>query len=179
MIMNGIVTLENKSEVLKHVMRNWASGVAVLTSSCMGARAGTTVSSFTSLSLEPPLVLVNIAKENPLQTMILESGFFGLSILDDDQREVSNLFAGFGKRIQDRFDKVETFTLTSESPFLMGAIAHLDCKVFDRCELPKSIVVIGEVIDGTFAENDNPLLYFNRDYAGLCQLLTTQSEKGD
>jgi flavin reductase (DIM6/NTAB) family NADH-FMN oxidoreductase RutF len=80
MIMNGIATLEDKSEVLKHVMRNWVSGVSVLTSSCVGARAGTTVSSFTSLSLDPPLVLVNIAKENPLQTMIMESGFFGLSM---------------------------------------------------------------------------------------------------
>lgn len=141
--------------------------MAVLTSSCMGAKAGTTVSSFTSLSLDPPLVLVNIAKENPLQTMIAESGYFGLSVLDDSQRYISNLFAGFGKRIRDRFEEVETFTLTSESPFIMGAIAHLDCKVFDRCDLPKSVVVIGEVIDGAFAENDNPLLYFNRDYAAL------------
>ncbi len=179
MIMDGIITLENKSEVLKHVMRNWASGVAVLTSSCMGARAGTTVSSFTSLSLEPPLVLVNIAKENPLQTMIMESGFFGLSILDDAQKEVSNLFAGFGKRIQDRFEVVETFTLTSKSPFLLGAIAHLDCKVYDRCELPKSILLIGEVIDGTFTEKDNPLLYFNRDYAGLCRPQIIAEDKGD
>ncbi len=167
--MNGIATLENKGEVLKHVMRNWASGVAVLTSSCLESRAGTTVSSFTSLSLEPPLVLVNIAKENPLQTMIAESGFFGLSIPDDSQREISNLFAGFGKRIQDCFNEVGTFTLTSASPFLMGAIALLDCRVYDRCDLPKSIVVIGEVIDGTFSENDNPLLYFNRDYARLCR----------
>jgi flavin reductase (DIM6/NTAB) family NADH-FMN oxidoreductase RutF len=177
--MNGIITLEDKGDVLKHAMRNWASGVAVLTSSCMGARAGTTVSSFTSLSLEPPLVLVNIAKENPLQTMIKESGFFGLSILDDAQREISNQFAGIGKRIQDRFDEVETFTLTSDSPFLLGAIAHLDCKVYDHCELPKSIVVIGEVIDGSFTENDNPLLYFNRDYAGLCRPQITPENKND
>jgi flavin reductase (DIM6/NTAB) family NADH-FMN oxidoreductase RutF len=166
--MNGIITLENKGEVLKHVMRSWASGVAVLTSSCMGAKAGTTVSSFTSLSLDPPLVLVNIAKENPLQTMITESGYFGLSVLADSQREISNLFAGFGKRIHDRFEGVKIFTLTSESPLILGAIAHLDCKVYNRFDLPKSVVLIGEVIDGTFAENDDPLLYFNRDYAALC-----------
>ena len=176
MVMNGIITLENKGEVLKHVMRNWASGVVVLTSSCMGARAGTTVSSFTSLSLEPPLVLVNIAKENPLQTMIGESGYFGLSVLDDSQREISNLFGGFGKRIQDRFENVGTFTLTSESPLIMGAIAHLDCKVYNRCKLPKSVVVVGEVIDGTFAENDDPLLYFHRDYAAVCHPLPALSE---
>jgi len=112
------MTDNNNGEILKHVMRNWASGVAVLTSSCLGARAGTTVSSFTSLSLEPPLVLVNIARDNPLQTVIAESRHFGLSLLDETQREISNLYVGFGKRIQDRFEEVESFTLTTGSPLI-------------------------------------------------------------
>lgn len=162
------MTDNNNGEILKHVMRNWASGVAVLTSSCLGARAGTTVSSFTSLSLEPPLVLVNIARDNPLQTMIAEIRNFGLSLLDETQREISNLYVCFGKLIQDRFEEVESFALTTGSPLIQGAIAHLDCKVFDVCELPKSVIVIGEVVDGQSADSKNPLLYFNRDYAELC-----------
>lgn len=163
-----------QSEILKHVMRNWASGVAVLTSSCLGAKAGTTVSSFTSLSLDPPLVLVNIALDNPLQTMIAESRYFGLSLLDENQRGISNLFAGFGRHIQDRFAEVESFTLKTGSPFIKGAIAHIDCKVYDICELPKSAVVIGEVVDGQSQDSKNPLLYFNRDYAGLSHLENTE-----
>jgi flavin reductase (DIM6/NTAB) family NADH-FMN oxidoreductase RutF len=97
-------------------------------------------------------------------------------VLADSQREISNLFAGFGKRIHDRFEGVKIFTLTSESPLILGAIAHLDCKVYNRFDLPKSVVLIGEVIDGTFAENDDPLLYFNRDYASLCHPLHPQQE---
>ncbi len=155
-------------ELLKQAMRCWASGVAVITSSCMSARAGTTVSSFTSLSLDPPLVLVNLAKDNPTQTMISQSGNFGLTILNSTQQDTTNLFAGFGKRIQDRFELVKTFTLTSGSPLIEGGITHLDCRVYDVCLLPRSAVIIGEVVDGRWSEQGDPLLYFNRDYAGLC-----------
>ena len=156
-------------ELLKVVMRSWASGVAVVTSSCLNARAGTTVSSFTSLSLDPPLVLVNLASENPTQTMIAQSGHFALTMLGSTQREVANIFAGFGKRIQDKFELVDTFTLSTGAPLIQGGIAHLDCRVHHVCQMPRSVVIIGEVLDGRFEENGNPLLYFNRDYAELCQ----------
>jgi len=161
--------LGTNGELLKVVMRSWVSGVAVITSSCLGAQAGTTVSSFTSLSLDPPLVLVNLANENPTQTMIAQSGHFALTLLCADQSEVSNLFAGFGKRIADKFELVETFTLETGSPIIRGGIAHLDCRVYHICQMPKSAVIVGEVIAGGCTENGNPLLYFNRDYAELCQ----------
>ncbi len=156
-------------ELLKLAMRNWASGVAVVTSSCLSARTGTTVSSFTSLSLDPPLVLVNLASENPTQTMIAQSGHFALSVLGSNQREISNLFAGYGKRIQDKFEMLETFTLSTGSPLISAAIAHLDCRVHHVCQMPRSVVIIGEVVDGRCEDTHNPLLYFNRDYAELCQ----------
>ena len=156
-------------KLLKVAMRSWVSGVAVVTSSCLGAQAGTTVSSFTSLSLDPPLVLVNLALENPTQTMIAQSGHFALTLLFADQREVSNLFAGFGKRVGDKFKLVDTFTLKTGSPLIRGGIAHLDCRVHHICQMPKSAVIIGEVVAGRIEENGNPLLYFNRNYAELCQ----------
>ena len=156
-------------ELLKRVMRNWASGVAVVTSSCLSARAGTTVSSFISMSLDPPLVLVNLANENPTQTMIAQSGHCALSVLGNHQREIANLFTGFGKRIQDKFEMVETFTLSTGSPLISDAIARLDCRVHHICQMPKSVVIIGEVVDGQLEDTRNPLLYFNRDYAELCQ----------
>lgn len=159
----------SNGEILKIAMRSWATGVAVVTSSCLSARAGTTVSSFTSLSLDPPLVLVNLANENPTQTMIAQSGHFALTVLGTAQREVANIFAGFGKRIQDKFELVETFTLATGSPLISGGIAHLDCRVHHICQMPRSVVIIGEVVEGRSGDTCNPLLYFNRDYAELYQ----------
>ncbi len=164
---NGRFEMEN-GEKLRMAMRNWASSVAVMTSSCLGVRAGTTISSFTSLSLDPPLVLFNLALENPLQTMIEQSGIFGITILASGQRELSDRFAGFGKRIQDRFDGLETFTLKSPAPLLAGGLAWLDCRVYHLQKLPKSTVVIGEIVEGKVGEEGRPLVYLNRAYVGAC-----------
>jgi len=159
---------EENGEKLRLAMRNWASGVAVVTSACLGARAGTTISSFTSLSLDPPLVLFNLALENPLQTMIEQSGIFGITILASGQGGLSDRFAGFGKRMQDRFDGLETFTLKSPAPLLAGGLAWLDCRVYHLQRLPKSMVIIGEVIEGKVGEEGRPLVYLNRAYVGAC-----------
>jgi flavin reductase (DIM6/NTAB) family NADH-FMN oxidoreductase RutF len=159
--------MENRIETLKEVMHHWASGVAVITSVCGSARAGTTISSFTSLSLEPPLILVNLASENPTQTMIEQSGFFGITLLSNKQKEISDLFAGYNKEIKDRFNEVKTLTLTSGAPFIEGGLAYLDCKVYDRYELPKSVVIVGEVMNAKLGEAGLPLVYLNRGYLSL------------
>ncbi len=138
--------MENPAVLLKDVMRHWASGVAVVTSRCGSTLTGTTISSFTSLSVEPPLVLVNLAVENPTQTMIQESGVFGITLLGEDQEGISNLFAGYNKEIRERFNGLKTFTLESGAPLLEGGLAYLDCKVYSSCVLPKSVVIVGEVV---------------------------------
>lgn len=158
---------DEKGEILRHVMRNWATGVAVLTTVCEGKKGGITVNSFTSLSLDPPLVLVNVAKDNPLHDMFQQCRVFGLSVLGEAQRETANLFAGFGKRVADKFGEVKTFTLITGAPLIAGCNAYLDCEVFSILKLPQSVLIIGEVVDGRSEDNKNPLLYFNRDYAEI------------
>jgi 3-hydroxy-9,10-secoandrosta-1,3,5(10)-triene-9,17-dione monooxygenase reductase component len=159
--------MEIKGEILRDAMCHWASGVAVITSICGSARAGTTISSFTSLSLEPSLILVNLASENPTQTMIQQSGFFGITLLGKKQKEISDLFASYNKEIKDRFNGLKIFTLTSGVPFIEGGLAYLDCKVYHRCEMPKSVVIVGVVMNGRLGEAGYPLVYLNRGYVGI------------
>ncbi len=165
--MNNVQTNE-KGEILRRAMRNWVSGVAVLTTICEEEKGGITVNSFTSLSLDPPLVLVNVAIDNPLHGMFRQCRVFGLSLLNEEQEDISNIFAGFGKRLKDKFAEVETFTLTTGAPLISGSIAYLDCEVFSILKLPQSVLIIGEVVDGSSQDHKNPLLYFNRDYAKIC-----------
>ena len=159
--------MDIKVEILRDAMRHWASGVAVITCVCGNARAGTTISSFPSLSLEPPLILVNLASENPTQTMIHQSGYFGITLLSERQKEISALFAGYNKTIMDRFNGLKIFTLTSGVPFMEGGLAYLDCMVHYRYEMPKSVVIVGEVLDGRLGVKGLPLVYLNRAYVGL------------
>jgi len=159
--------MDIKGEILRDAMRHWTSGVAVITCVCGSARAGTTISSFTSLLLEPPLILVNLDSENPTQTMIQQSGYFGITLLSERQKEISDLFAGYNKTSMDRFNGLKTFTLTSGVPFMEGGLAYIDCKVYHRCEMPKSVVIVGEVCEGRLGEKGLPLVYLNRGYVGL------------
>lgn len=159
--------MNHERENLKEVMRHWASGVAVVTSVCGSAKAGTTISSLASLSLDPPLILINLASENPIQTMIQETGFFGITLLGNNQKSISDLFAGYNKAIKDRFEGLKTFTLKSGVPLIKGGIAYLDCRLYQCCEMPKSRVLIGEVIAGQPGESEQPLVLLNRGYVNL------------
>jgi len=159
--------MEEQSDNLREAMRCWTSGVAVVTSICGSAEAGTTISSFTSLSIEPPLILINLASKNPTQTMIQQSGIFGITLLGDGQKNISDLFAGYNKAIQNRFEGLKILTLHSGVPFIEGGLAFLDCRVYDCCELPSSRVLVGEVIASRLGAPGKPLVFLHRGYVDL------------
>lgn len=159
--------MADNGKLLRLAMHNWASGVAVVTSSYLGAQSGTTISSFTSVSLDPPLILFNLSNDNPTQTMIEQSGILGISILSQEQENIADIFAGYGRRIQDRFTGLQTFNLKSEAPLLRGTLANLDYRVYQILRLPKSMVIIAEVIAAQSETQGCPLVYHNRSYAVL------------
>src|SRR5512137_548100 len=79
---------------LRQAMRLWATGVAVVTSQHEGVVHGMTVSSFTSVSLIPPQVLVALNQSTRTHALVKESRFFGVTVLGADQQEISDRFAG-------------------------------------------------------------------------------------
>lgn len=155
---------------LREAMRFWATGVTVVTSAADGARHGMTVSSFTSLSLAPPLVMVSLEKTTRTHELVMASNAFGVTVLTQAQRDISNRFAGRETEEGDRFEGLATFELTSGSPFLAGGQAFFDCRVAVCHDAGTHTVVIGEVVAvrvGEGAEGEPPLLYYNRDYRKL------------
>ncbi|HSS97176.1 MAG TPA: flavin reductase family protein [Terriglobales bacterium] len=138
-----------------------------------GIMHGMTVNSFTSLSLNPPLVLVSLEKVTRTHGLVLSAGVFGVSILAESQRELSNRFAGRESEINDRFSGVETFALETGSPLIKGALAYFDCMVAETHEGGTHTIVIADVLAaGATEENSkqNPLVYFNRNYRRLIDL---------
>jgi len=99
--------------------------------------------------------------------MIQQSGFFGITLFGEKQKEISDLFDGYNKAIQDHFDELKILTLTSGVPYIKGGLAYLDCKAYHRRDMPKSIVIVGEVLDGRLGEAALPLAYLNREYVRL------------
>lgn len=154
-------------EALREVMRQWVTGVTLVSSLHDGVRHGMTVSSFTSISLEPPLVLVSLAKEARTHDLVQRSGIFGVTLLNQSQQWISDRFAGRTSEDQDRFKGLETFTLRTGASFLEGGLSFLDCKVLATQDAGDNTLFIGQVIDLQTGPDGAPLIYYNRSYRRL------------
>jgi len=111
----------------RRALGQFAAGVTlVATRDADGRPRGLTVTSFCSVSLHPPLVLVCIDKRADAHPVIAASGTFGVSVLSEAQERLSRHFAARGER---RFSGVELLAGKSGVPLLPGALAHLECRV--------------------------------------------------
>jgi flavin reductase (DIM6/NTAB) family NADH-FMN oxidoreductase RutF len=154
-------------DIFRQAMRSWTTGVAIVTSIHEHVRHGMTVSSFTSLSLTPPQVLIALSHEARTRPLITESGIFGVSILASDQSEISDRFAGRIPDNLDRFEGLETFSLETGAPFLRGGLACFDCRVVNTLDSGEHTIFIAEVLAAQTFSNQNPLIYFDRQYRKL------------
>ena len=156
-------------EELRRTMRQWATGVTVVTSFYNDVRHGMTVNSFTSVSLNPPLVLVSLERKTRTHRLVEQAGIFGVTILNQEQQEVSDCFAGRFPEREDRFCNVDTYTLLTGASFISGGLAGIDCRVVMKYEAGTHTLFIGEVVALQLppADSGEPLLYYNRTYHRL------------
>ena len=151
-------------ELLRQCMRHWAAGVTVVTSQFGAERHGMTVNSFSSVSLNPPVVTVTLANDTRTYTMVLASGILGITILREDQVEISERFAGHISDEGNRFSGLDLFTLSTGAPFLAGGLAFLDCRVRTSYPLALSTLFLLDVVAAQPSNQYRPLVYFNRGY---------------
>lgn len=152
------------SEQLRNAMRGWTTGVAVVTAAHDGQRYGMTVNSFTSISLEPPLICVTLKRLTHTYELIERSGEFAMTILSDEQKPLADRFAGKIPDLHDRFEGVETETLVSNAPLIKGGLAYFNCRVVNSQTVGENMLVVAEVIAARGKEAGDPLVYHNRVY---------------
>lgn len=148
-------------------MRQWTSGVTIVAAEADGVRHGMTASSFTSISAAPPLILVSMAVDTRTHAVVKQSGKFGVTILNESQREISDRFAGRIQESGERFEGVPYITMVTGSPLIVGGLAMFDCRVVDTYPMPGTTLFIAEVVAARVNDGANPLLYFNRQYHRL------------
>jgi flavin reductase (DIM6/NTAB) family NADH-FMN oxidoreductase RutF len=154
-------------EAMRQAMRQWATGVTVVSSFHAGVRHGMTVSSFTSISLQPPLVLVSLSKDARTHDLVQRSGAFGVTMLDQTQSEISDRFAGRTTEDQDRFIDLDTFVLDTGAPFLVGGLSYLDCLVIASQDIGDHTIFVAQVIALQIGADGAPLIYYDRSYHRL------------
>ena len=149
---------------LREVMRRWVTGVAILTSGSREVRHGMTVSSLTSISVQPPLVAITMSNSTRTKHLVDETEFFAINLLSEGQQALADRFAGRMSDSEDRFHDLQIFYGECGAPMLTEAAAWLECKVVHKYEMPETTLYVGEVLNAHKAEDRPPLVYFNRDY---------------
>jgi flavin reductase (DIM6/NTAB) family NADH-FMN oxidoreductase RutF len=147
----------------RQVMGHFASGVTVITTEQGGRLYGMTVSSFCSLSLQPPLVLICITTALATHTALAEAGMFAVNILSQSQEHLSRLFSS---RIDDKFEQVGWHRGPRGLPLLDGSLASFECQITDRLSGGDHTIFVGEVLSADVREGQ-PLLYYRGGYHGL------------
>lgn len=155
------------SEPFRDVLRHFPAGVTIVTVKAGDAVHGLTVSAFTSVSPEPPLVSVMIDhRHRAYELLETEGAVFAVSILGEDQVELSNRFAWV--KDEDRFRGGEWQTAVTGAPVLTDALAWLDCTIFTRSAAGSHSIYVGEVqASGVPRPGQAPLIYWNRGYRRL------------
>jgi len=148
-------------------MRAWTSGVTIVTASHGGERHGMTVSSFTSIALEPPLIIISLQTVSRTHELVTKSNAFAVTILADGQQEISDRFAGRLGETEDRLAELETETLVSGAPFIRGGLAYLDCRVSQAIAVGTNTLFLAEVVAARGSGEGKPLVYHDRNYQKL------------
>ncbi|MBN1451620.1 MAG: flavin reductase [Anaerolineales bacterium] len=154
-------------EQLRQSMRAWTSGVTVVTASHAGELHGMTVSSFTSIALEPPLIIISLQTDSRTHELVSLANAFAVTILTEDQQELSERFAGRAPDIEDRLAGIETETLVTGAPFIKGGLAYLDCRVTQSIAMGTNTLFLAEVVATRGNGAGQPLVYHDRKYHKL------------
>ncbi|MDI1463076.1 flavin reductase [Catellatospora sp. KI3] len=164
------------SAQLRSVLSQWPSGVAIVTTVTADADGslrphGMTASSFSSVSLDPPLVSVCLGNHLPTRAMIASSGVFALSFLGKDQAEIGRRFAGQVPGLADRFAGAEWVTGPTGSPMLAHATGRLDCTVEHAYPGGDHTIFVGRVREAAVDRVTAPLLFHSRSWGQLADPL--------
>jgi 3-hydroxy-9,10-secoandrosta-1,3,5(10)-triene-9,17-dione monooxygenase reductase component len=154
-------TVDDRGVEQRALFRRWPTGVSVVVAEAGGRRAGLTVNSLVSLSLDPPLVVFCAAKSSTTWPSIQAAGRFCVNILAEDQEDVSRLFATRGA---DKFRAMGWRPAESGSPILAGVLAWIDCITEAEHDGGDHLIVVGHVLDVGLPREEGPLAFFRGGY---------------
>jgi flavin reductase (DIM6/NTAB) family NADH-FMN oxidoreductase RutF len=161
---------EVSSGDFRRAMRQLAGGVSVITVGRGNDITGMTVTSVSSLSVDPPTLIVSINRESSSWPLLRQHGFFGVNILTADQLDIAERFTGKGGlKGADRFTGAQWAAGVSGVPLLVGALAAVDCEVEEIVERHSHAIVIGRVLELQQSERRSALAYWQGQYIAIDQ----------
>jgi flavin reductase (DIM6/NTAB) family NADH-FMN oxidoreductase RutF len=154
----------------RNAMRQLTGGVSVITAGKGRDISGMTVTSVSSLSVDPPSLIVSLNRESSSWQLVKHYGFFGVNILTSDHVDIAERFTGKGGlKGAERFAGAQWTTRASGVPLLADALAAIDCEVEDVVERHSHAIVIGRVLDAAVSVRTAALAYWQGRYVAIDQ----------
>jgi flavin reductase (DIM6/NTAB) family NADH-FMN oxidoreductase RutF len=165
-------------DVFRRVMGHFVTGVTVVTALDDDRPAGITVNALSSVSLEPPLVVIALDRRRFLTPIVHATGRYGVNILSEDQRELSDCFAGAPvEPDRGHFCGAAWTPGVTGVPLLDGAVATLECAVIETFSVGAVALFIGRVEAlANESHHPMPLLYYRRRYLRIDRAVSTELE---
>ena len=162
--MSKIIATDSMTDtkLLRKYLGKWATGVAVVT--CRdndGLLCGRTINSFSSVSLEPPLILWSLSKEANSLSAFLDAKYFAINVLSTSQQSIIRHFSSNNHK---QFNNIEYALSNNNTPILIDNLATFQCRAHDIYSCGDHFIIIGEVTCFAAAEQD-PLIFFNNRYS--------------
>ena len=148
--------MSDLQQAYKEVMSHWPSGVAVVTSVLDSKRYGMTVSSFTSVSLHPPMVSICIDKRAQMCAVLQKTRKFAVNILDNTPVELAQIFSNHDLDMSERFEKAN----------FENCLGFLDCDVHSFHDTGDHVIYVGQILEAHTLEQRDPLIYYKRGWYG-------------
>lgn len=154
----------------RNALGSFATGVTVITTQGAEHAYGMTANAFSSVSLDPPLILVCVIKGTEGSDIISRNGCFAVNILGHDQEPISRYFASRDRpRGPDAFSEISHARVATGSPIIDGVTAYLDCRLHASHEAGDHIIFIGEVMAMGVDQEVMPLLFHRGKYRHVSQ----------
>ncbi|GAB2672099.1 flavin reductase family protein [Kribbella swartbergensis] len=148
----------------------FASGITIMSTLQDGVAHAMTANAFTSVSLDPPLVLVCVDKGVRMHAAVLDCGYWAVSVLAGDQEPIADRFARSGRDLYTQFDGVGTTAGPKTGcPVIEGALSWLECRTWATYDGGDHTIVVGEILSlGVREQSDHgALIYYAGGYGQL------------
>jgi flavin reductase (DIM6/NTAB) family NADH-FMN oxidoreductase RutF len=158
------LTVPVSSSQFRQVLSRFATGVTIVTVKNQQGVHGLTVNAFTSVSLEPPLILICIQKTGVSHDALSESKHFVVNILSSQQKNLADRFANANLSSSERFQNLSYQLNAQGIPILSGTLGHLECRVVNELDGGDHSIFLSEVEQAEVSEVKEPLIFYNSQY---------------
>lgn len=170
----AVAPVEYVGAIAQHV-----SSVCIITTGHGGQRYGLTATAVSSVTADPPRLLVCVNKSGLTHEKILASGAFCVNVLAEDQDKIAMVFAGMGGKDADRFLSGEWTVMKTGAPALVGASAVFDCRLAETGDQSTHTILFGDVVAVGHRKGADTLLYGARRFRQLRKVFNAQGEPAD